>query len=303
MGMHDSCLADRSDRMPTALHSLLDILNLEKIEENIFRGNNRDIGSGRVFGGQVLAQGLLAAGQTVEPERIVHSVHAYFILPGNVAAPIVYDVDRIRDGGSFTTRRIRAIQHGRPIFNMSASFHRPEPGRDHQSEMPLDVPDPETLTDEYDLVLKAADRFPEGIRSAMTRRRAYNFRPIDPVDLFDPRVLPPRSMYWFKTVEPVGDDPLIHQALLCYVSDHGLLPVSLRPHKLSWIQPNMQVASLDHAIWIHRPFRIDEWLLYVSESPNAFGARGFTRGQIFQKDGTLVASVAQEGLIRERGEG
>lgn len=286
--------------MPSALHTLLDVLNLEQIEINIFRGNNRDIGSGRVFGGQVLAQALIAAGRTVDPDRIAHSVHAYFILPGDVNAPIVYDVDRIRDGGSFTTRSIRAIQHGRPIFNMSVSFHRPEPGCAHQSDMPVNLPDPESVTDEHDLVLRIADRFPEVIRPAITRKRAFHFRPIDPLDLFSPDERPPQNLYWFKTIEPIGDDPLIHQALLCYASDHGLLPVSLRPHKLSWIQPNMQVASLDHALWLHRPFRVDEWLLYSTDSPNAYGARGFSRGQIFQQDGTLVASVAQEGLIRER---
>jgi acyl-CoA thioesterase II len=286
--------------MPHALQSLLDVLDLEYIEENIFRGQNRDLGSRRVFGGQVLAQALVAARRTVDPARLAHSVHAYFILPGDIEAPIVYDVDRIRDGGSFTTRRVRAIQHGRPIFNMSASFHRPEPGSDHQDAMPPDLPGPHDLPDELDLVRAVADRFPEKIRGVVTQERPFHFRPVDPVDLFKPEARPPRHAVWFKTIAPLADDAAVHQELVAYASDHGLLPVSLRPHKLSWIYPNMQVASLDHVIWFHRPFRADEWLLYTTESPTASGARGFTRGQIFREDGTLVASVAQEGLIRKR---
>jgi acyl-CoA thioesterase II len=288
--------------MSKALQALIDLLDLEYIEENIFRGRNRFLGSRRVFGGQVLAQALAAARRTVDPERIVHSLHAYFILPGDVEAPIVYDVDRIRDGGSFTTRRIRAIQHGRPIFNMSASFHRPEPGHEHQDPMPEDLPGPDELTDELDLIRGMADRFPPEVRDAVVQDRPFHFRPVDPVSLFEPAKRPPRHAVWFKTVSPLPDDLALHRELLAYASDHGLLPTALRPHGLSWIYPNMQVASLDHTLWFHRPLRMDEWLLYDLESPVATGARGFTRGSIFQQDGTLVASVAQEGLMRVRSE-
>lgn len=286
--------------MSPALQSLIDVLDLEYIEENIFRGTNRDLGSQRVFGGQVLAQALVAARRTVDPDRMPHSLHAYFILPGDISAPIVYDVDRIRDGGSFTTRRIRAIQHGQPIFNMAASFHRPEEGLEHQDEMPGDLPGPEDLPDEIDLIRGMADRFPEEIRDVVTQDRPFHFRQVDPVDLFKPQSRPPRNAVWLKTVAPLADDPSVHQSLLAYASDHGLLPISLRPHGLSWIYPNMQVASLDHVLWFHRPFRVDEWLLYVTESPSASGARGFTRGSIYDRDGALVASVAQEGLIRKK---
>jgi acyl-CoA thioesterase II len=288
--------------MPPALQAMLDVLDLEYIEENIFRGENRNLGSRRVFGGQVLAQALVAANRTVEPERVAHSLHAYFILPGDIEAPIVYDVDRIRDGGSFTTRRVRAIQHGRPIFNMSASYHRPEEGHEHQSITPPDVPGPDDLPDEIDLIRGIADRFPEQVRGAVTQDRPFHVRPVDPVDLFRPEEREPRHAYWLKTVGPLPDDPAVHRALLAYASDHGLLPTALRPHRLTWIHPNMQVASLDHVVWFHRSFRADEWLLYAMESPTATGARGFTRGSIYTRDGTLVASVAQEGLMRVREE-
>ncbi len=286
--------------MDDSLTPMLNLLDLEYIEENIFRGQNRNLGSPRVFGGQVLAQALVAARRTVDEERIAHSVHAYFILPGDIEAPIIYDVDRIRDGGSFTTRRVRAIQHGRPIFNMSASFHRPEPGHEHQDTHPPEVPDPEDLPDELELIRSIADRFPDKVRDAVTQDRPFLVRPIDPVDMFRPAEKPPRNAYWFKTTGPLPDDLATHQALLAYASDHSLLPTALRPHRLSWIYPNMQVASLDHALWMHCPFRADEWLLYVMESPFAGGARGFTRGMIYQRDGSLVASVAQEGLMRLR---
>jgi acyl-CoA thioesterase II len=286
--------------MPPALSDLLDLMDLEYIEENIFRGGNRNLGSRRVFGGQVLAQALVAARRTVDEDREAHSVHAYFILPGDIGAPIVYDVDRIRDGGSFTTRRIRAIQHGRPIFNLSMSFHRPEEGHEHQDPMPTGYPGPDELPDELDLLRQEADRFPEAIRPIVLQDRPFHFRPIDPVTLFDPEPRPARRAAWFKTTAPLPDDLATHQALLAYASDHGFLPTALRPHGLSWVQRDMQVASLDHTLWFHRPFRVDEWLLYVDESPSAYGARGFIRGAIYQADGTLVASAAQEGLMRQR---
>lgn len=286
--------------MKAALHQLVALLELEPIEVNIYRGQNRDLGLPRVFGGQVLAQALAAARKTVEPDRVAHSLHAYFILPGDIAAPIIYDVDRIRDGGSFTTRRIRAIQHGRPIFNMSASFHRPETGFEHQDPMPQDVPDPETLTDELELIHAHLDRYPARVRETVAQPRPFTFRPVAPLDPFEPAVSAPRHATWFKTVDHLPDDLGVHQALFAYASDHGLLPTALRPHGVSWMRRDMQVASLDHALWFHAPFRLDEWLLYVYESPRAAGARGFTRGSLYTRDGALVASVAQEGLIRQR---
>ena len=285
--------------MRPALRDLLDLLDLEKIEENIFRGFNRNLGSKRVFGGQVLAQALVAAARTVEEDRIAHSLHAYFILPGDIEAPLVYDVDRIRDGGSFTTRRIRAIQHGTPIFNMSASFQRVETGHEHQTTMP-DVPGPDGLASEISMLRAIADRIPEPLRATYTQDRPFEFRPIDPVNPFAPEKRAPEHAVWFRAVDALPDDLAVHQSLLAYASDHGLLPTALRPHSLSWLQRDLQIASLDHAMWFHRPFRADDWLLYVMESPSAAGARGFTRGSVYTQDGALVASVTQEGLMRLR---
>ena len=276
------------------LHNLLD---LEYIEHNIFRGRSIDIGSGTVFGGQALAQSLVAAQRTVDEDRVPHSMHGYFILPGDVDAPIVYEIDRLRDGNSFTTRRIVAIQHGRAIFNMAASFQTPEEGAEHQAEMP-DVPGPTELPRELDLIRAVEDQIPEEVRSFYTRERPIEFRPVEPVDPFDPDAKPPAHYVWFRARGPLPDDRLTHQSVLAYASDYGLLSTALRPHGLSFVQPNLQLATLDHALWFHRPVQADEWLLYAMDSPSGSGARGFTRGQIFSEDGRLVASVAQEGLMR-----
>lgn len=283
----------------STLRALLALLNLERIEQNIFRGGNRDIGSGRVFGGQVLAQALVAAARTVEADRSAHSLHGYFILPGDMDAPIVYEVDRIRDGRSFTTRRVVAIQHGRAIFNLSASFQVEEGGPEHQAEMP-EVPGPEDLPRDLELIRAEADRIPEAVRAVYTQDRPIEFRPIDPLDRFHPERRPPRKHVWFRAVGPMPDAPLCHQAVLAYASDYGLLGAALLPHGLSFLRPELQAATLDHALWFHRPFRVDEWLLYEMDSPSAYGARGFTRGSIFTREGTLVASAAQEGLLRLR---
>lgn len=279
------------------LNDLVGLLDLEQIEHNIFRGESRDIGSGSVYGGQALAQALVAAGRTVDDDRHAHSMHGYFILPGDVEAPIVYEVDRIRDGRSFTTRRVVAIQHGRPIFNMSASFHIHEEGRTHQADMP-NVPGPNALPSERDLIREIADRIPERVRPFYTRERPIEFRPINPVNPFDPDERAPVKHRWFRAQGSLSDAPLLHQAVLAYASDYGLLTTALLPHALSFVQPNLQLATLDHAVWYHRPFRADEWLLYTTDSPAAAGSRGFSRGQIFSQDGTLVASVTQEGLMR-----
>ncbi len=278
--------------------ALVALLDLEPLEHNIYRGQNRDVGTRRIFGGQVLAQALVAAQRTVEDDRPVHSMHGYFILAGDLSTPVVYFVDRLRDGGSFTTRRVTAIQHGQAIFNLSASFHRVEEGLAHQMEMP-DVPPPEELAPELDL-MRARDDVPDALRSKLIQDRPLDFRPVDGIDPFDTRVLEPRRMLWIRTVGEMDDDPLHHRAVLAYASDYGLIVTALRPHGRSVRDPQMLVASLDHSVWFHRPFRMDEWLLYVVDAPVSGGGRGFARGSYFTRDGVLVASVAQEGLIRVR---
>jgi acyl-CoA thioesterase-2 len=282
------------------ISALLAHLDLELLEVNIFRGASHDVGSGRVFGGQVLAQALAAAGHTVEPTRLTHSLHSYFILPGDVAAPIVYFVERLRDGKSFTTRRVTAIQHGRAIFEMSASFQEPEPGVEHQSAMP-DVPPPESLVPDVERLRALGDRLPERVRAFWTRERPFDWRTIDPSDPLRPEPRPPLRYAWFRSTGPIADDSTLrHQTLLAYASDYGLLAAAMLPHALNFQTPGLQAATLDHAIWFHRPFRLDEWLLYVTESPTASGARGFTRGSVFTREGRLVASMTQEGLLRVR---
>jgi len=285
--------------MSFSAQDLLDLLDLEPIEENIYRGQNRNIGTGRIYGGQVLAQALVAAQRTVPDARPVHSMHGYFILAGDLDVPVVYFVDVLRDGGSFTTRRVTGIQHGKAIFTMSASFHRPEEGWEHQAEMP-DVPDPEDIVPELDLIRARADEIPEALRPFLTQDRPLDFRLVDGRDFFDVSPRPPVRRYWVKTVGRLGDAPLEHHAALAYASDYGLLGSALDPHGVSYRDPRLMVASLDHSIWFHRPFRMDEWLLYEAESTAAAGARGFARGTFYTRDGALVASTAQEGLMRVR---
>jgi acyl-CoA thioesterase II len=276
---------------------LLELLELEPIEENLFRGTSRDLGTGRIFGGQVLAQALVAAQRTVESDRPAHSLHGYFILPGDLAAPVVYFVDRARDGRSFSTRGVTATQHGKAIFTMGASFHHPEPGPEHQSGMP-DLPPPESLRPELDLVREKADKLPPELRAVLTQDRPIDVRPADGLHPFAPRPPEATRRVWLRAIGQVGDNPLHHQAILAYASDYGLLGAALNAHGLTLRDPRLMIASLDHAIWFHRPFRVDEWLLYANDSPVAAGARAFARGQFFTRDGTLVASTAQEGLLR-----
>ena len=284
------------------LEELLTLLKLEKIEENIFRGQSQDLGFGNVFGGQVLGQALSAAYQTVTSERMAHSLHAYFLRPGDVDKPIVYNVDCIRDGRSFTTRRVVAIQNGRAIFNMSASFQIDEPGFDHQDRAP-EVPGPEGLKSELELAAKVADKIPPTIRDKILCRKPIEMRTVNPINPFVPEKREPVAYTWFKTIDKMPDDPAVHQYLLAYASDFGLLAPSLYPHGHSLWEAEMQGASLDHAAWFHRNFRMDEWLLYVMKSDNACRARGLSNGRIYTRDGELVASVAQEGLIRYHGFG
>ena len=283
--------------MSYTVADLLELIDLEPIEVNIYRGRNRDIGSGRVFGGQVLAQALVAARRTIDEDRVAHSLHGYFILAGELSVPIVYFVDRLRDGRSFTTRRVTAIQNGHAIFELSASFHVEQDGPAHQLPMP-DVPPPESLRPELELIRERADRVPEPLRTVLTQDRPIDFRPVDPPDPFDPEPQPPERRCWFRATGEMPDELLMHQAVLAYASDYGLLGTVLQPHGLSIRSPRIQVASLDHALWLHRTFRVDDWMLFAMDSPAACGARGFTRGSIFTRDGLLVASVAQEGLTR-----
>ncbi len=285
--------------MRSAVDDLLSILDLEPLEHNLFRGMSPQVGWQRVFGGQVIGQALVAASRTVPEERGVHSLHAYFLRPGDPAVPIVYEVDRIRDGGSFTTRRVVAIQHGHPIFSMSASFQAFEEGLDHQAGMP-DVPMPEDLPSEAELKEKFLAHAPEPVRRYWERDRPIELRPVDMTHYFSRRKLTPAQNVWVRASAALPDDPRIHSCVLAYASDMTLLDTSLFAHGTSVFDPKLQVASLDHAMWFHRPFRADDWLLYAEDSPSASGGRGFTRGSLFTRDGRLVASVAQEGLIRVR---
>lgn len=285
--------------MDQALESLVRQLDLEPLEVNLFRGQSSDLGGKSVFGGQVIGQALVAASRTVEG-RVAHSLHAYFLLPGDMAAPIVYQVDRIRDGKSFSARRVQAIQHGQPILSMIASFQVVEAGLEHQAQMP-EVPPPEKLHPIGELReawLLEAGEVPVRIQDALLQP-ALEFRPVEPWNPLRPKIAEPRQSVWFRTVERVSDDPMLHRCLLAYASDYNLMPTALRPHGESWFGGRMIVASLDHAMWFHRDARVDEWLLYVMESPSAQGARGLGRGLIFERGGRLVASVAQEGLMRQ----
>ena len=285
--------------MSGSTEALLALLDLEPLEVNIYRGQNRDLGTGRVFGGQVFAQALVAARRTVDTDREAHSAHGYFILPGDLKAPIVYFVDRLRDGSSFTTRRVTAIQHGQAIFNLSASFHISEEGVSHQPAMPV-VPEPEALAPKLSLIREMADRIPEPLRPVITQDRPIDFRPVVPIDPFNPEPREPTRHVWFRAIGPLPLDPWIHQAILAYASDYGLLTTALQPHGIGFRTRELQIASLDHSLWLHRPFRADEWLLYSMDSPVTAGARGFVRGAIYSRNGDLIASVAQEGLLRLR---
>lgn len=282
--------------MHAVLEDLITLLRLDRIEENIFRGDSRDIGSAQVFGGQVLGQALSAAQHTVDG-RVAHSLHAYFLRRGDMNAPIIYDVDRARDGGSFSNRRVVAIQHGRPILNLAASFQNPEEGLEHGGEMP-DVPPPEGLKDLTEVAADVLDKIPMKLRRFMTDKRPFEFRPVNPISLEAREKLAPQKHVWIRAVDRLPDDRTLHQNLLAYVSDFELLATSTLPHGLSLDRGSLIMASLDHALWFHRKFRIDEWLLYSMDSPNASGARGFARGQLFTGQGKLVASTSQEGLVR-----
>lgn len=284
-----------------AVARLLALLDLETIEVDLFRGQSSDPGWTRVFGGQVVAQALVAASRTVRADRLAHSLHAYFLRPGDPQAPIVYRVTRERDGTSFATRRVAGIQHGKPIFSLTASFQVAETGFDHQSAMPR-VPAAATLTSEYDLFLASAATLPEPWRTMWaTRDRPIEIRPVEPRELIRAKKTRPLAHHWLRVAAPVVADPVLARALLAYASDMTLLDTALLPHGVTFRDPALQAASIDHAMWFHTTPDLADWHLFAQDSPRASGARGLNRGQIFASDGTLVASVAQEGLIRYRG--
>ncbi len=285
--------------MSTAVDDLLGILDLEELDLNLFRGRSPQNGWQRVYGGQVIGQALVAAVRTVEPDRLAHSMHAYFLLPGDPKVPIIYDVDRMRDGKSFTTRRVTARQHGHPIFSMLVSFHTHEEGLEHQAQMP-DVPPPEQLPTEKEVRAKYLPLLPEAVRRYYERERPIEMRPVE-FDRYTGKKYPDgRFHVWIKINGRLPDELSLHQCALAYASDMTLLDASLTPHGRTLFEKEFMAASLDHALWLHRPFRADEWLLYAQDTPSLQGSRGFARGLIFTRDGALVASVAQEGLVRLR---
>ena len=284
--------------MNAQLADLLRLLELEPLEVNLFRGESRDIGSPQVFGGQVLGQALTAASATVEG-RIVHSLHAYFLRRGDFSAPIVYQVDRSLDGRSFSNRRVVAIQHGEPIFNMAASFQVMEEGLEHQIAMPA-VPPPEELPDSSRPPPELLASMPERLRRLLEQPRPFEFRLVQPLDYLAPRNAPPSRQVWFRAVDRLPSDERLHRRLLAYLSDYFLLDTATLPHGSALLRKSVVMASIDHAMWFHRSLRVDDWLLYAVESPSASGARGFARAGVYARDGRLVASTAQEGLVRVR---
>ncbi|UZK69910.1 acyl-CoA thioesterase II [Sphingomonas sp. S1-29] len=295
-------MTDPNERATTPqalVAQLIDLLDVEEIDTDLYRGARQPGGTGRVFGGQVIGQALQAAQRSVDSPKVAHSLHAYFMRPGNEDHPIIYRVVRDFDGRSFANRRIIAMQRGAPILNMIASFHVPEEGLHHQDAMP-DVPDPDTLRSDSELREEIREQVPEKLRRFFLRSRPIEIRPTNPRNWFAPEPSAPQQHSWFRVAAPLPDDPALHRAMLAYASDMSLLGTCMLPHGVNWMSGRLQTASLDHAVWLHEPFRFDEWLLYTTDSPWAGHARGFNRGRIFTRDGRLVASCAQEGLIRLR---
>ncbi len=280
---------------------LVDLLSLERLEDNLFRGQSRDIGTRFVFGGQVLGQALSAAQRTVDPSRQAHSLHGFFLRAGDINAPIVYQVERVRDGHSFSARRVVAIQHGKTILNCAMSFQVDEKGFEHQASMP-EVPAPEDVQPSQPMPADELAKLPVKVQRWLGMDSPFEFRKVWPRNEFNPEKRPPYQHIWFRLVDTVDDSPMLQRALLAYASDFHLIGTTTLPHGISYLSHNVQMASLDHAMWFHRPFRVDEWLLYSFDSPTAQGGRGLARGMIYKRDGTLVASTAQEGLVRLRDE-
>ncbi len=284
----------------TDFAELLQLIHLEQLEVNLFRGESRDMGTSRVFGGQVLSQAVLAASATVEG-RLIHSLHAYFLRAGDPSARIVYNVERSRDGGSFSARRVVAVQHGRPIFTLSASFQAEEQGLTHQVDMPQ-VPVAEEISGPDQVTPEFLQRLPQKMRRWIHRFGPFEFRPVHPYDPFNPVPQAPQQQIWFRLHGDLPDDPVLHRAMLAYVSDFHLVGTATLPHGISWVQGNLVVASLDHAMWFHRDGRLDDWLLYSMDSPGTNSGRGLARGMIYDRSGKLLASTAQEGMMRVRAE-
>ncbi len=285
--------------MKKELEDLLDLLDIEQIEVNMFRGVSPNEGWQRVYGGQVIGQALVAASRTVEDtNRVAHSLHGYFLRPGDTTIPILYSVDRIRDGRSFNTRRVIAVQRGEAIFSMSVSFQVMEDGLHHQIDMPTDVKPPEDCATQEELQKAYIDKIPEEYRANFERPRPIEMRFAEPINDFDPEPMPPYQSVWIKAADAMPDDIRLNQCLLAYASDMTLLDTCYRPHGIGWTDENFQVASLDHSMWFHKPFKTDDWLLYQQDSPFSGGARGFNRGSFYTRDGELIASATQEGLIR-----
>ncbi|MCY1665598.1 acyl-CoA thioesterase II [Rhizobium sp. SL86] len=289
----------QADRLFSPMEQLIETLDLERLEENLFRGVSPQVGWQRVFGGQVIAQALMAAQRTATDDRFVHSLHAYFLLPGDPKVPIIYQVERLRDGSSFTTRRVTAIQHGKAIFAMSVSFQIEEPGYDHQTTIPQ-IKQPEELMSEQQFQEMFLAHAPEMVKRYWGQKRPVEIRPVNLVHYVSEEKLKPEQQIWVRTTGVVPDDRHYQAAVLAYLSDMTLLDTSLYPHGTTIFDPAVQAASIDHAMWFHRPCALDDWLLYAQDSPSASGARGMTRGALYTRSGALVASVAQEGLIRKR---
>ena len=294
--------APETRRRPTPeelAQGLVHLLDVEEIDVDFYRGRRNPGGVGRVFGGQVIAQALMSAVRSVDAERVAHSLHAYFMRPGDENFPIIYRVERDYDGGSFSNRRVIAMQRGKPILNLTCSFQKRETGLSHQAAMP-DVPAPDDLPSEAELFRRYKDKVPENIFRFMTRSRPIEIRPVEQWSHIEPQKREPARHMWIRASGPIGEDRLMHRAVLAFASDMALLSTCMQPHGVSWMTRNMQSASLDHAVWFHDDVRMDDWLLYATDSPWSGEARGFNRGQIFTRDGKLVASTAQEGLIRLR---
>ena len=283
--------------MSKPLNELLSLLQLEKLEEGLFRGQSENLGLPQVYGGQVIGQALSAARYTVDADRTVHSFHSYFLYPGDPEKPIIYDVENLRDGKSFSTRRVKAIQNGRPIFYLTASYHGEAPGFEHQNTMP-DIPGPEKFASESELAAKIADHLPEKLRKAFCGEKPIEMRPVTIVNPLNPQKVEPKQYLWIKANGEMPDNQLIHQYLMVYASDWGFLVTALHPHGVSLMTPKFQVATIDHSIWFHRPFKMDEWLLYVIEIRTDSNTRGLVRGEIYNRQGHLVATAVQEGVMR-----
>ncbi|WGV99467.1 acyl-CoA thioesterase II [Vibrio sp. YMD68] len=283
--------------MSNALKELLSLLQLEKLEEGLFRGQSENLGLPQVYGGQVIGQALSASRYTVPSDRTVHSFHSYFLYPGDPEKPIIYDVENLRDGKSFSTRRVKAIQNGRPIFYLTASYHGDEPGFEHQNTMP-EVLGPENYVSETELAAQVEHLLPEKLKKIFCGDKAIEVRPVTIVNPLNPKKEEPKQYLWMKANGDMPDSQLIHQYLLAYASDWGFLVTALHPHEVSLMTPKFQVATIDHSIWFHRPFKMDEWLLFAIDSPTACNTRGLVRGEIYNRQGHLVASAVQEGVMR-----